>query len=458
MNETRPAHLSTAHLSKSRLMAGHQCAKRLYLQVNAPDLGAAPDAALRYRWEQGREVGRHAKGAFAGGVALDAGGDRLAEALSRTAALACDPAVPAIFEGTFRHDGVLVRVDVLRRTSAERWRLIEVKSTTRVKAYHLIDVALQRYVVEGCGLELDGVALMHLDRDYVYAGGAHDPHRLFTIRDITAEVRAMDALLPALLADLRRVLRDPAAPAIAPGPQCKKPWLCEFYDHCNVPAPLDGVPGGLAGARLEPGLAAALEPLSYPLYFMDFETLGPPIPRYAGMRPYQPIPFQWSVDVVPAPGVAPEHHEFLATGTDDPRREFLESLARAVATHGPIVVYSSYESARLAELAAALPDLAPVAEDIRARLWDFLPIVRRNISHPGFGGSFSLKKVLPTLAPALSYDGMEISDGSLAGAFWDRLIRQRPEPVEAARLEAALRAYCRQDTLGLLTLVRDLSR
>jgi hypothetical protein len=89
---------------------------------------------------------------------------------------------------------------------------------------------------------------------------------------------------------------------------------------------------------------------------------------------------------------------------------------------------------------------------------NLLPVVRRHVSHPGFGGSFSLKRVLPALAPALSYEDMEVSDGSMAGAIWDRLIRQRPEPVEAARLEAALRAYCRQDTLGLLRLVRELSR
>jgi hypothetical protein len=453
MSDTRPA-----SLSKSRVLAGHQCAKRLYLQLYAPHLGAEPGATLRYRWEQGHEVGRLAQEAFPGGVRLDAGRDRLDEALARTAALARDTSVSAIFEATFRHDGVLVRVDVLRRGAEGRWRLIEVKSTTSVKAYHLIDVAIQRHAVEGCGLALDGVAVMHLDRDYVYAGGPHDANRLFVIRDLTAEVRALDGDLPVLLGDLRRMLASDAAPPIAPGPQCKKPWVCEFYDHCNVPRPQEFVVPGLPGAHLGPGLGAALVPLSYPLYFMDFETLGPPIPRYAGMRPYQPIPFQWSVDVVRAPGTEPEHHEYLATDAADPRREFLESLARAVEAGGPIVVYSGYESARLAELAAALPDLAPLAESIRARLWDLLPVVRRHVSHPGFGGSFSLKRVLPALAPALSYEDMEVSDGSMAGAIWDRLIRQRPEPVEAARLEAALRAYCRQDTLGLLRLVRDLSR
>jgi hypothetical protein len=129
-----------------------------------------------------------------------------------------------------------------------------------------------------------------------------------------------------------------------------------------------------------------------------------------------------------------------------------------VGDDGPIVVYSGYESTKLAELAAALPDLAPVAEGIRARLWDFLPVIRRHVAHPAFSGSFSLKKVLPALAPDLGYEDLDISDGSLAGIFWERLVREHPPREEAARLEEALRAYCRRDTEGLLTIVRALAR
>jgi predicted RecB family nuclease len=453
MSESRPA-----PLSKSRVLAGHLCPKRLYLQMNAPELAADPDAARRYRFEQGHEVGRHAQRAFPGGVALAAGRARLDDAVAQTAALLRDPTVPAIFEATFRHDDVLVRVDVLARVDHARWRLIEVKSTTSVKLYHPIDVAIQRHVVESCGVRLDGVALMHLNRDYVYPGGEPDAQALFTVRDITEEVRALDGVVPTLCVELRRVLAAEAPPPIPTGPQCKKPWLCDFFDHCNLPPLLPYFVPGVAGAVLAPELPDALARLAYPLYGMDFETLGPPIPRFPGMRPYQAIPFQWSVDVVRAPGAAPEHREFLALHEADPRREFLDSLAKAVGEEGPIVVYSGYEGARLAELAAALADLAPVAERIRARLWDFLPVMRRHVAHPAFGGSFSLKKVLPALAPGLGYEDLEISDGSLAGIIWDRLVRERPPREEAARLEAALRAYCQRDTQGLLALVRELAR
>jgi hypothetical protein len=485
-------------LSKTRVLAGLQCPKRLYLQLTAPGLAEAPDAAREFRFAQGHAVGRLAQQAFPGGVTLDAGRDHLEEALSRTASLVRDPAVPAIFEATFRHDDVLVRVDVLARGSRGGWRLIEVKSTTGVREHHLPDVAIQRHVLEGSGLTVESVAVMHLSRDYVYAGGPYDPMRLFAIADVAPQVDTLTLDLPRLLIELRATLAAAAAPEIAPGLQCTKPYFCEFYDQCNVPRPLDDLANlpGLHGKRLDAlrargitrigelpddvalsprqerarqavaaerlrvaaPLAGELAGLAYPRYFMDFETLGAAIPRYAGMRPYDGIPFQWSVHVIHAPGAAPEHRQFLADSDVDPRRRFLETLVAAVGETGPIVVYNAgFEGQHLDALGLTFPDLAPAAARIRARLWDLLPVVRNHVAHPDFRGSFSLKSVLPALVPALAYDDLDISEGSAAGPVWDRLVRGHPEPAEAARLESALREYCRRDTLGMVELVRALT-
>ena len=485
-------------LSKSRVLAGLQCPKRLYLRVTAPELAEAPGAALRFRFAQGQEVGRLAREAFPGGVAVEGGPDRLDAALARTAALLRDPTVPAIFEATFRHDDVLVRVDVLARGTLEGWRLVEVKSTTGVKEHHLPDVAIQRHVLAGSGLTVESVAVMHLSRDYVYAGGAHDPARLFAIVDVTGPVDALTLDLPRLLTELQATLDADEPPDIAPGLQCTKPHTCEFYDQCNVPLPLDDIANlpGLYGKRLDAlrargitrigelpadvalnprqewarqavlaermlvaaPLAGELAALAYPRYFMDFETLGPAIPRHPGMRPFDGIPFQWSVHVIHAPGAAPEHRQFLADSDTDPRRRFLEALVAAVGETGPIVVYNArFEGQHLDALGLALPDLAPAAARIRARLWDLLPVVRQHVYHPDFRGSFSLKRVLPALVPALAYEGLEVAEGSAAGPVWDLLVRGHPEPAEAARLEAALREYCRRDTLGMVELVRALA-
>jgi Domain of unknown function(DUF2779) len=176
------------------------------------------------------------------------------------------------------------------------------------------------------------------------------------------------------------------------------------------------------------------------------------------MRPYDGIPFQWSVHVIHAPGSAPEHRQFLAASDADPRRRFLESLAATVGEAGPIVVYNaSFEGQHLDALGLAFPDLAATAARIRARLWDLLPVVRQSVYHPDFRGSFSLKNVLPAVIPALSYDDLDIAEGSAAGPIWDQLVRGHPEPAEAARLETALREYCRRDTLGMVELVRALA-
>lgn len=484
-------------LSKGRVLAGLQCHKRLYLQLTAPHLAAAPSIAQIFSREQGHEVGRLARQAFPDGVAVDAAPDRLDVALMRTAALVRDPAVPAIFEATFRHDDVLVRVDVLVRAAGGRWRLIEVKSATGVRAHDLTDVAIQRHVLAGCGLEIEAAGVMHVNRDYVHAGGALDITRLLSIVDVTAEVRELEGDLPRLLAAMRAALEGEEPPAIAPGPQCTSPRRCEFYDCCNAPRPDDHVAHlpGLHGRRLgdllargiarigdlpvdlpltprqelarravaegrllvTEGLGEALAALGYPRAFMDFETLAPALPRFAGMRPYDGIPFQWSLHLVRAPGAAPEHHDFLHLDAGDPRRCFVETLAAAVGDRGPIVVYSEFEGRRLSDLAGWLPDLAPAAERIRARLWDLLHVMRSHVYHPRFLGSFSLKRVVPALVPTLGYDGMEVAGGSEAGPTWDRLVRGRADgslaPAEVARLERALRDYCGQDTRGLLELV-----
>ena len=485
-------------LSKTRVLAGLQCPKRLYLQLAAPELAEAPDAALQFRFAQGHEAGRLAQQAFPGGVVLEAGRDRLDEALARTASLVRDPAVPAIFEATFRHDDVLVRVDVLARGSRGGWRLIEVKSTTRVKEHHLADVAVQRHMLAGCGLDVESASVMHLNREYVYPGGAHDARLLFIVADVTPQVDALTLDLPRLLAELRTALAAATPPEVAPGLQCTKPHRCEFYPRCNVPLPLDDIANlpGLNGKRLDAlrargitrigelpddvvlnprqerarlavaaermlvaaPLAGELAGLAYPRYFMDFETLGVAIPRYPGMRPYDNIPFQWSVHVIQAPGAEPEHREFLADSDADPRRRFLETLAGAVGESGPIVVYNAgFEGQQLDALGLRFPDLAAAAARIRARLWDLLPVVRQSVYHPDFRGSFSLKSVLPAVIPALAYDDLDIAEGSAAGPIWDQLVRGQPEPAAAGRLESALREYCRRDTLGMVELVRALA-
>jgi hypothetical protein len=207
-----------------------------------------------------------------------------------------------------------------------------------------------------------------------------------------------------------------------------------------------------------PALSAGLDKLEYPLRFVDFETINPCVPRFAGMRPYDQLPFQFSIHSQNEPGAILEHHEFLAPDANDPRREFISSLFATLGETGSIVVYSSFEAQRLSELAAWLPEYAEGINAIQRRLFDLLPVVREHVYHPAFAGSYSIKSVLPALVPDMTYDGMEVANGQDAGLAWESLVRGAANGSEHDRIRKALLEYCGQDTLAMVRLLGKLQR
>jgi predicted RecB family nuclease len=484
----------TIRISKSKFVAGVQCLKRLYLQVHSPELAERPDAAAEAIFEQGHEIGMLARQLFPGGVEVCE--RSLDQAIRATRELVADPEIPAIFEGVFEHGGVLVKVDVLHRRRDGRWRLIEVKSTSDVKDHHYEDVAIQYRVVSRSGLDLASACLAHVNRGYVYPGGDIDTRRFFRIRNLTRRVQRLQPKLTFQLRSEFTVLAMQQPPDIAPGRHCTDPVTCEFYDRCNPPRPDDHIgylPRIHASAMEEleemgvesireipddfelseiqrraatcvqtgepwysPELSQVLDGLAYPLYFADFETVNPTIPPFAGMRPYDHLPFQWSVHVQRRPGLEIEHYEFLATDASDPRREFISSLCHALGESGSIVVYSGFESQRLSELASWFPEFADRIRTIQARLFDLLPVVREHTYHPAYAGSYSIKSVLPALVPEMTYEGMEVGNGQDAGLAWESLVRGGLNCDERQRIEKALLDYCGQDTLALFRLVETL--
>jgi predicted RecB family nuclease len=482
-------------LSKSRFVAGVQCLRRLYLQTYAPDSPIGVDARLQGQLDQGQRVGELAQTVFPGGVVVASNHLAMNSALAETAALMDNPAVPAIFEAAFRFEGIVVRVDILERRPGNEWRLIEVKSSTSCKDHYLYDIAIQRHVLSGCGLTVSASCLMHLNRDYVYNGVYHDAAKLFTLVDLSSEISALEGEVREMLYAQRLTLSRDEPPEVAPGGQCVAPYRCEFFAACNPPLPENHIStlphlsakktGVLAGANIslipdipadfalselqrrvcvtvETGrpwfseqLASELSILEYPLYFMDFETIFPAIPRHAGMWPYSHIPFQWSVHRQETPDATVEHFEFLAEDENDPRSDFFESLSRVMGRSGHIVAYNaSFEAQRLEDLAGWFPEYRVRVDEMKERVWDLLPFVRRNVYHPDFCGSFSLKSVLPALLPELTYEGMEVGKGEEAGLAWERMLRGDISSDEKAGLKSALLAYCQEDTWALVALLK----
>ena len=482
-------------LTKSKFIAGEQCLKRLYLSVRSPELAAQPNESDKSIIEQGRQVGLLAQQMYPGGVAVECK-DR-EQAIRATRELIDNPEIPAIFEGAFEDKDVFVRVDLLHRRRDRRWRLIEVKSTTDVEDHHLEDVAIQHRVVSRSGIDLAASCLAHVNREYVYQGGGIDAHQFFKIRNLTRRVQKLQPKLPSQLRSQFRILAVPDAPVIAAGRQCSDPVTCEFFDHCNPPIPEDHIlrlprvhastvaklialgvqsirnipenyplTGRLRRACTavqmgepwySPEIGEELRKLKYPLYFADFETVNPALPRFLGMRPYDQIPFQWSVHVLRQPSAAPEHFEFLATDRSDPRQAFISALCDALGDCGSIVVYhQQFESQRLADLASWLPEFSGRITKIQRRLWDLLPIIRDHVYHPAFAGSYSLKSVLPALVPEMTYKGMEVADGQAAGVAWNSLICGDCSELVHQQKRKALLDYCGKDTLGMVRLLEFL--
>jgi predicted RecB family nuclease len=483
-------------LSKSKFVSGIQCLKRLYLQVHSPELAGEVDEGQLNRLEQGQEVGKLAQKRFSGGVlvSFDNGAD---DALAKTAALIDDTSVPAIFEATFQHSNMLVRVDILQRLPNRSWRLIEVKSSLDVKPHYLYDLAIQYHVLTACGMDVSEECLMHLNRDYIYDGRQYDVRKLFRISNETSEIEKLDADLAKLVRSQRKALAQPEPPDIAAGRQCTDPYACEFLSYCNPEPPEDHI-SFLPGLRdkkrnelcdlgvtlipdipdnfpltenqhrawkavvtrrpwMSKDLGEALTSLKSPLYFMDFESVNPALPRHARMWPYAQLPFQWSVHRLLTDGGELEHFEFLADDDQDPRERFLSSLCDTLGSRGKIVVYNAgFERQRLQELAGWLPNRQARIDKIQQRLWDLHPIIKKHVYHRNFRGSFSLKAVVDGLVPAMSYKALEVSDGSEAGLAWDRLVRGNPSYDEGEHLKSILRKYCRRDTLAMVKILERL--
>jgi hypothetical protein len=204
-----------------------------------------------------------------------------------------------------------------------------------------------------------------------------------------------------------------------------------------------------------PELGQELTSVEFPLHFLDFETISPAIPRYAGTRPYETIPFQWSVHILHQDGSL-EHHEYLCVEDKDPREEFTIKLLEVMGEKGTIFVYTTYEKGILKALAENLPQYSDRLGNVVARLSDLHAIIRAHYYHPLFHGSFSLKSVLPVVVPSMSYASLAIQEGQLASVEYLRMLDPATPPDEKERVKQDLLTYCGHDTMAMVKIREEL--
>ena len=441
----------TPQLSKTRFQYGLQCLKRLYLECFRRELADPVDAGQQAIFDLGTAVGEVARERFPGGRLIEESYLEHEGAVETTRALLTDDGVPALYEAAFTFEGIRTRVDVLERRGPEEFDLIEVKSTTRVKQEHISDVAIQVHAAEGAGVPIGKAYLMHVNRDYIYPGGDHDIKQLFTLNDVTEAARAfVEDHVHGDLARMRDALQLGTAPEVPTGRHCNSPYRCSFFGFCHQDEP-EVVKPRFVG----PELASALEEISFPAAFIDFETVNPAIPLYVGTRPYQAIPFQWSLHLLESSGRL-RHEAFLNDDADDPRERFVASLLGAIPAGGTVVAYSGFEKSRMRELAEMFPQYGDGLLSVCDRTVDLLKVIRSNYYHPGFHGRYSLKSVLPALVPDLDYADLEIPEGMSASASYARMIDRATSDKERTNIRDALLNYCRRDTEAMVRVYQAL--
>ena len=405
------------------------------------------DAGLQAIFDTGSAVGELARRRFPNGALVEEPYRQHDEAIRTTQSLLADTATCAVYEAAFTFQRIRTRVDVLRRSGQGEFDLVEVKSTTRVKPEHITDVAIQVYVAGGAGVHIRRAYLAHVNSRYVYRGGGHDLNRLFTLEDVSERTRSFVAnQVPSHLARMWATLRLDSPPDIETGQHCRKPYPCSFYGHCHYGETQDD-----RQLYVSPSLASSLREIAFPASFLDFETVNPAIPMYIGTRPYQPIPFQWSLHVRDSSGRS-RHDSFLNADAEDPRERFVSSLLRAIPSRGSIVTYSPYERTILNRLAQGFPKYRDRLLALCDRIVDLLRLIRENYYHPDFGGSYSLKSVAPALIPSLDYTDLEIPEGMAAAASYARMTASDTPESEKARISYALLAYCQRDTEAMLQI------
>ena len=484
-------------LSKSRIVAWKQCPKRLWLQIHKPELLEVSGETER-SFQIGFEVGAVAQALFPDGILIGDTDDLPAALAATQVAMANHPKRP-IFEAAFQHQGVLVRADLLLPTP-DGYRMVEMKSSASVKHYHEDDCAIQAWVLQRNDMALASIELAHINTAFVYQGDGNY-QGLFHHARLDTQLYPLIEQVPGWVADARNTLAGDE-PDINPGAQCDDPFECPFKAYCNrniapparpeysldvftrmrvdvkdelraqgyddaldVPAQyLNDIQRRIQRvsqtgvAELTQEAAQTLAGLPYPRYYLDFETINLAVPRWAHTSPYRSqVPFQWSCHTEAAHGQL-QHSMFLDVSGADPRRACAEAMIATLGNAGPIFVYfQAFEKGRIAELAVLFPDLAPALLAINARIVDLLPLTRISYYHPAMQGSWSIKAVLPTIAPDLDYTQLMVGNGGDAQAAYREIVHPSTPDTRKQALTLGLREYCTLDTLAMVRLAHFLA-
>lgn len=497
------------YLSKSRYCGLWQCPKIAWLTKYKPEERTI-DNSVQARMDTGNDIGDLAMGLFGDYVEVTAyDGDKLdLSAMIEKTKEEMEKGTENICEASFSYNGLYCAVDILKKCG-DGWEIYEVKSSSLhkgddVKQVYIADISYQKYVLEHCGVKVNGTKLVCINGDYVL-GDELDIKKLFIITDVWDAVSVEEKNVPANISIAERILSSEEEPQISLWENCEYPYHCGFWEYCtkDLPYPsvfnlyrmsfadkikyylkgkvsfedllndpditnakrLRQIEYGLfdKGTYIERGnIRDFLNNLSYPLYFLDFETIQPAIPKYKGTKPYAQIPFQYSLHYIESEGGELKHKEFLAESGPDPRRAIAERLCEDIPMNVCVTAYNkSFECSRIKELAGYFPDLSEHLLNIESHIVDLLvPFQSGYYYNRAMGGSFSIKSVLPAIFPddpSLDYHNLEgVHNGGEAMTVFPQIQFMPPEEQQKARHD--LLKYCELDTYAMVKVWQELVR
>ncbi|MFL5766076.1 MAG: DUF2779 domain-containing protein [Bacteroidia bacterium] len=439
-------------LSKSTFMYGSQCTKRLFLHKFHNELRNPEEEVQQSIFSTGTDVGIIGRDLFPGGYNAeppDSYSYHLSVEKTRNLIQA---GAEIIYEAAFSFEGVMCAIDILVKHD-DKWYAYEIKGTTKVKEQHIIDAALQHYVITQTGLPIEDFYISYLNNQYVL-NDTLDVLSLFSKASVLKEVKEQEPLIISKIDELKTVIGLSEAPSIEAGDHCFSPYDCNFTNHCWAGIAADEAKSDREAFIDKPYLSQFVSELKYPLFFWDLETLMPAIPEFKWSRPYQQIPFQYSLHVIRSKEAELEHFEYLGDGFSDPREEMIKELINALGSEGSIIVWNqTFEISRLKEMARDFPKYKNELNAIIDRVVDLMiPFRKKMYYHPDFNESYSIKKVLPVLVPELNYNALTIQEGGTASVTYAELKNQTAEMQEEQRKH--LLEYCKLDTLAMVEILK----
>lgn len=485
-------------LSKSLYIRGLQCKKSLWLKKKKPEVLQAPDENAQAVFDTGTSVGELACELFSGGERIEYTGDFNAQ-IAKTKEL-IERGVKVIYEATFCFEGILVMVDILC-VSEDELVINEVKSSTSVKEVYIDDAAIQYYVLSSLGYNVGDVNIIHVDNSYV-RGEKLELEKLFCAQSVTEQVKQKQADIPQILDKFEEILSQNSEPDIDIGAHCSNPYACDAWEYCwheqrGIPEysvfdisrlrsdkKFDLYKNGVvkfsdikdlgkfnASQQIQTkseisqeqivdkaAIAEFLGTLSYPLYYLDFETFQQAVPQFIGLRPYEQIPFQFSIHKDDGDGNL-KHFEFLSEAGADPRYELALNLIKFIPRDACVLAYNmSFEKGVIKRLAEIYPQISNELMAIHDNIKDLMaPFASKSYYHPKMRGSYSIKYVLPALVPEFesAYRDLNlIHHGGEAMQAYAAMIRMNEAQREAYK--KALLEYCKLDTLAMVKVLEKL--